>query len=115
MQAEKIKINYMYAPVGIDSGKVIISWVANNGVKQSAFSIIMYKEGVKVYESGKVSSNKTEFVPEFLVPSKSKVKVEITLFDEKSIEGNASYTYFETGLNKEDIKAKWINPRTLFA
>ena len=50
------------------------------------------------------------FVPDFTVSSKSRVKAEITLFDEKGIEGEVSSTYFETGLNREDIKAKWINP-----
>lgn len=110
MKADKIKINYMYEPVGIESGKVIISWVAKNGVKQSAFIIKMYVKGITVYESEKVYSNKTEFVPDFTVPSKSRVKAEITLFDEKGTEGEVSSAYFETGLNKEDIKAKWINP-----
>jgi len=83
MKADKIKINYMYEPVGIESGKVIISWIAINGVKQNAFIIKMYIKGIMVYESEKVYSNKTEFVPDFTVSSKAGLRQKLRFLMKK--------------------------------
>ena len=110
MRATKLKTNHMTEPMGIDSGKVILSWIPNGCIKQTAFQIVLScKDGV-LFDSGKVISDKTEFVPPVDMPTKSVIRWSIRLWDESDREGASSETFFETGIGKSEWNAVWICP-----
>ena len=45
MKAYNIKINRLTSPVGIDAGKVIVSWLCDGGVKQTAYRVKFESKG----------------------------------------------------------------------
>ena len=110
MFPDKLKVNYMKTPIGIAPGKVVLSWIPVDGVKQTAFRVIFISADSVIWDSGKVISDKNIFIPYFEVPPKTRVSWSLSLWDENDIEGNKVFSYFETGLGREDWSAKWIDP-----
>lgn len=109
MKATNIKIEYLTSPLGIDITSPHITWNCNEGIKQSAFQINAYKNGILIYDSKKVKTNKMDFVFPIVFSSRERIDFDIVLWNEKDEKGEKSSSFFEIGLLKdEDWKAKWI-------
>jgi len=110
MQASRIKINDLLHPMGIYPDKVCISWIPEDGLRQSAFRITMEMDGKCLYNSGKILSSAMKHRADVEIPSKACIMLGLTLWDEKNIRGKTVYTEFETGPARTDWCAKWIDP-----
>ena len=121
MRATELKTNYMRSPVGIDAGRVVLSWIPIGGITQTAFRVILKDENGIISDSGKVGSGKTEYSPDVNIPTRAQVTWSVSLWDEADLEGESAESFFETGIGKDGWKAVWIEPelekvpRVLFA
>ena len=104
MKAVRIRVADLFEPLGIDVPNPRISWNCEGGKKQSAYRFISSQ-----WDSGKVISDEMHlFYPEKL-SSKERIDFQLILYDENGSEGEASASFFETGLlQKDDWKGKWI-------
>ncbi len=110
MKAINLKTEYLINPTGIDILHPRLFWNCQGGIRQSAYRIFAYKNGVLLWDSEKiVSSSMHADFPETLF-SRDKISWNVLLWDENDLEGEKSETaYFEIGLlDKKDWKAKWI-------
>lgn len=111
MKAEKIQIEHLYNPIGIDINKPFISWKCSDGKTQSAFKVDAFSNGRLVYSTGKVISQDTYTVLEYDAKSREHVDISVSLWDEYGNVGEDSTAFYEMGLlNAGDFTAKWINP-----
>ena len=111
MKAEKIQIEHLYNPIGIDINKPFISWKCSDGKTQSAFKVDAFSNGRLVYSTGKVISKDTYTVLEYDAKSREHVDISVSLWDEDGTVGEESTAFYEMGLlNADDFAAKWINP-----
>ncbi len=110
MIASDLKTNFLSHPIGIDPGRMILTWIPIDGSYQSAFRITLSYDGKTVWDSGKVLSSVTECIPEVEIPSKTCVAWTVALWDEADRLGETVCGSFETGMAKNDWKASWIDP-----
>ena len=110
MYATCLKTNYLKSPVGITPGKVILTWIPQDGMIQTAYQIQIHKDTQLVYDSGIVQSGRNEYQPDHRFASRSRYRWSITLWDENSVPGAVFEAYFETGIAAVDWKADWIDP-----
>ena len=110
MKAYRLKVNGISRAVGIDIGRVILSWLPDSGIKQTAFRVTLDTEKGRLYDSGKTSSSEMRLIPDVCIPSKTRVEYSVTLWDENDKEGETVTSVFETTIAPEDWKAKWIDP-----
>ena len=110
MLATKLKTNYLNNPVGIDPGSVVFTWIPAEGLRQSGFRITVAYNGKTIFDSGKIISSGTEYVPPIQVPSRTRAVWSISLWDENDICGSPVTTEFETGMSIVDWKAQWSIP-----
>ena len=110
MKAYRLKVNGISSPVGIDIGRVCLSWLAEDGVKQTAYRVKMEIDGETVYDSGRVESSEMSCKPDVELPSRTVVSWSVALWDENGAVGETLYSGFETTIAKDEWKAKWIDP-----
>lgn len=111
MKAEKIQIEHLYNPIGIDINRPFISWKCSDGKTQGAFKVDAFSNGRLVYSTGKVISKDTYTVLEYDAKSREHVDISVSLWDEDGTVGEDSTAFYEMGLlNADDFAAKWINP-----
>lgn len=113
MNLKDLRIEYRDNPIGLDVKKPRFSWVIksdNQNVLQTAYQIVVTKEGAEVWNTGKVASS-SSILNEYNgveLEACSLYKVNVEVWDNKgnsaSIEGS-----FETGLLKgTNFSADWI-------
>ncbi|MCC8045578.1 MAG: family 78 glycoside hydrolase catalytic domain, partial [Clostridiales bacterium] len=115
MKATHLRTEYLKNPIGIDITTPRFSWHCEGGKKQSAYQIIVKREGNIIWDSGKVVSSKMHLISyegEPLV-SRDVLTWSVRLWDEKDVcEEEISTTetaVFEIGLlQKSDWKAQWM-------
>jgi len=110
MLAYNIKINRLTAPMGIDAGNVLVSWICEGGVKQTAYRVKFENKSKLLFDSGVVSTSDMFCRPGYYVPSRTKVDVTVSLCDENGAWCDDGRTYFETGIAKDEWSAEWIDP-----
>lgn len=110
MLAYNLKVNRLTKPMGIDACAPIISWLAKDGKKQTAFRVTLESKSGVICDSGVVTSDAMLYVSPVGVPSRTKVDVSVSLCDENGAWGEEAHTTFETGLAPSDWMAKWIDP-----
>lgn len=110
MIATKLKTNYLTKPMGIDPGTVVLTWIPAEGIRQSAFRITVEHDGQIVFDSGKIISSGTEYVPQVKIPSRTRAVWSVTLWDENDVPGVPASMEFETGMGAGDWCAQWIDP-----
>ena len=104
MNANRLKTEHLFDPIGIDLKHPRLFWNCEGGIKQTAYRIV-----TKNWDSGKVESDAmhAEYPMELL--SRERVTWTITLWDENGEAGEPQSAFFETGLlNPSDWTAKWI-------
>lgn len=112
MKAVRLKTEYMENPIGIDIVKPYLSWICQDGKKQSAYEIEAVSDGIPVWKSGKVSTDRMHATYGDPLKSRQNVVWKVRLWDENDEAGQWSEpAMFEMGLLEEtDFCAKWINP-----
>lgn len=113
MIASNLKINRLRAPMGIDPGEVLVSWMCDDGVKQTAFRVKFESCGDVIYDSDEVNSAEMKYRLPIKIDSRTRVDVSVALRDEKGVWGEEVGTFFETGIAKGDWTAKWIDPEPI--
>lgn len=108
----KLRTEHMKNPVGIDIKKPFLSWIAKDGIRQTAYEISASSEGKEIYNSGVVYTNRMDAVFEGDLKSRQAVTWKVRLWDESNAPGEWSKeAQFEMGLlDQKDFVAKWINP-----
>ena len=56
------KTEYMENPVGIDSRTQLLQWQCTECRKQSAFQIMLYRNGEVLSDTGKVNSDSMQYL-----------------------------------------------------
>lgn len=113
MYATQLKTNYLNAPVGITPGKVLLTWVPEEGIAQTAYQVQIYKHSRLVYDSGVISSGKSAYQPDLAFPGRTRYHWNVTLWDENNAAGKTAKSYFETGIESDGWVADWIDPETV--
>lgn len=103
MRVERIRIEHMEHPIGIDITNPLVSWNVYDG-KQDKYRIIAKGNKGSIYDSGEIRSDEMQM--RLPVSFQSKEQVQIMLH----VGGKVYSTGFEIGLQESDWKAKWINP-----
>ena len=112
MKANRLRCEQMRSPMGIDVVRPCLSWICENGVRQSAYEIEVKSADEMGYHSGKVVSDAMSMILEKELESKQCLSWRVRLWDENDNEGEWSEeATFEMGiLQQEQFVAKWINP-----
>ena len=109
MKPINIKTEFLTNPIGVDFKTPSITWKCEGGVKQTAYRIVAKSSMGRLYDSGKVKTNKMAAIYDLPLSSREIVRFEITLWDENDEAGDVGFGSFEMGLlSPEDFKAKWI-------
>ncbi|MBR3271318.1 MAG: family 78 glycoside hydrolase catalytic domain [Clostridia bacterium] len=103
MKAQRLKINYRTAPLGIDDATLRITWNCQGGVRQTAYEI-----EAGSYHSGKVASSDMNALLPLTPAARERVTVRVRLWDETDTPGDWAETCFERGLPAAKWHAKWI-------
>lgn len=109
MKAANIKIERLINPVGVDFQRPEISWICDGGLTQTAYRVKGKRDGVTVFDSGRVESSDMHVTYEPKLNSRERIDIFITLWDENGESGEESFAFFEMGLlEPSDFKASWI-------
>lgn len=118
MQAENLRTEYLYNPIGIDIRRPRFYWTCSGGKKQTAYRIIASRistcgsEKEIVWDSGKVISDSMTHIRYEGKKLKSRDCLEwtVTLWDDQDIEETSEIAFFEMGLlDLAEWKAKFIS------
>ena len=109
ISADRIQIEHLFHPLGIDTRCPEIQWIPVGAKKQSAFRVVEKdRAGQLLFDSGKVLSSATVYQPPNEKQSRDAVTVELELWDEMDRKGEVRSTAYELGLTApEDFKARW--------
>ena len=111
MKAIRLRTDYLYAPLGLGNSQPRFYWNCEDGVKQTAYQIIVKRDGKEVWNSGKVESSAMTHIPYKgeTLNSRDRVSWSVKLWDENGVGGEIASSYFELGLlDKSDWRAEWI-------
>lgn len=108
-----LKVNRLYSPNSLTPGKVTFSWCVEGGLRQSAFSLKIYKENILVYKSGIIESDEQTYTPEFVTEGGGKWEWTLELYDENHISDSICRGEFGTVLKNSEWHAKWIDPEPM--
>lgn len=112
IQAIHLRTNHLGVPMGIDGGRLFLSWQCEGCVRQSAYEITVTAAGETIYATGKVMGSVMHHVAYLEIPSRTAGVWAIRLWDEHANAGAWSTAAFETGLAQEDWKGCWVLPET---
>lgn len=105
-----LTVNSAKEPTGVDSS-VYLSWILNSSEKntnQSAYQIKVSNEDKTVYDSGKVNSQASAYVPvDLKLKPATTYKVDVTSWDNHGNRAKAN-TQFTSGKVNQSWDAKWI-------
>ena len=107
MKAVELKTEYLRNPLAIDIKSPKLSWRATEGIRQTAYQITAYIDGMEVYDTGKVEDSRIYHRYSGDLKSRNKVIWKVRLWDEADTCGEWSEeAYFEMGLlDEKDWKA----------
>ena len=110
MKAINLRCEYLVNPIGIDIRSPRLFWNCSEGIKQTAFKIKAFKNGVLDFETEKIVSSNMYFDYLNQLSSRDVITWQVALFDENDVEGEYSpLASFEMGLlNPIDWQTKWI-------
>ena len=111
MKAVHLRTDYLKEPLGLGNRAPEFFWHAEGGMKQTAYQVIVYRDGEEIWNSGKVRSARMTHIRYGGPALKSREVLvwKVILWDEKDQAGEASESFFEMGLlEKSDWTAKWI-------
>ena len=109
MKAIRLQVNHRVNPLGIDDTAFRFTWNCEGGVSQTGYQLRVWNEaGDTVYDSGKVPGSAMYAAAPLDPNSRERLYWSVTLWDENGTAEESESAWFETGLDPEDWKAKWI-------
>lgn len=111
MKASHLRIDYLKEPLGLGNPKPKFYWHCQGGKAQTAYQIVVTRNGKNIWDTGKVNSpSMTHIVYEGLpLTSRNRITWAVRLWDESGICCEWTESSFEMGLlHQEDWRAKWI-------
>ena len=110
MNAIRLKTEHMNNPLGLQTTRPVLSWIAEGGTP-SAYEISSSVKGREVWNSGKVESSALSVSCGYEAGAKERVDWKVRLWDESGCPGEWAEAWYETGLvHSTNWQAKWINP-----
>jgi alpha-L-rhamnosidase len=112
MKAINLKTEYLVSPMTLDVLNPRFFWNCDGGINQKAYQIIAEREGIVLWDSGKVLSDAMTHIRYAgqSFGSRDIVNWSVKLWDESDLEGEWVSSSFEMGLLEEnDWQAKWIS------
>ena len=112
MRAVHLRTEYLKKPLGIDIREPRFYWNCEDGLKQTAYRLVVKAGDELLMDSGKVNSDAMTHVPYVGRALKSGEHIcwQVKLWDEEDSEGEWSESWFEMGLlEASDWKGKWIS------
>lgn len=112
MKAIRLKAAHLTDPIGIDLRQPLLTWNVIGGTKQTAYQIVASCGGKVVWDTGKVTGRAMQATYTGPAVSRQRIKWKIRVWDESDAPGEWSEeAFFEFALlDKQEWKAKWINP-----
>ena len=110
MRAIHLKTEHMGNPMGIDISRPVLSWNCCEGIRQTAYEVIAFRDGEAVWHTGKVPSSQMSVIYGKETAARQAVTWQVRLWDEQDLPGAWSEAAFETGLTDGSWKALWIDP-----
>ena len=111
MRAIRLRIEYLKEAIGIDVVKPRFFWNCEDGQKQTAYRIVCTRDGVTLWDSGKVPSDTMTGIAYQGAELRSRdiITWSVQLWDENDTNGEIAESHFEMGLlDSCDWQAKWI-------
>ena len=109
MKAIRLQVNHRTNPLGLDDTQFRFTWNCKGGVSQTGYQLRVWNEtGDTVYDSGKVPGSAMYAAAPLDPNSRERLYWSVTLWDENGTAEESESAWFETGLDPEDWKAKWI-------
>lgn len=111
MKAIHLQTEYLTEPLGMGIAKPRFYWNCEGGITQSAYRIVAKRDGVMIWDSGKVRSSRMTHIAYEGEPLHSRNRVEwsVRLWDENGQPGENAESWFELGLlESSDWMAQWI-------
>ena len=108
-----MKTEDLINPIGIDEKKPRFSWKLQSkisGTLQTAYRIIVRSDNDTVWDSGKVTSDRSiciEYDGRYL-SAMTKYSWQVSVWDEQGNEYTSDTADFETGLMNNEFNADWI-------
>ena len=112
MKATHLRTEYLKEPLGLGITRPRFYWQCEGGVAQTAYQIVARRNGEVVWDSGRVlTSSMTHICYEGkTLHSRDRVEWSVTLWDENSLSGEVTSSWFELGLlEQSDWTAQWIS------
>ena len=111
MRAIALKTEFMKDPIGIDIPRPRLTWNCEGGLRQTAYEIKAFRNGIGFWSSGRVKSAEMSALFGAGLASRDRVRWQIRLWDENGVPGEWSEACFEMGLlDRQDYLARWIDP-----
>lgn len=110
MRIKNLQINHMTAPVGIDGSNIRMTWTLEGGEKQTAYELqVLDAQGNELAAEKKATDEMFCRLSRAL-PSRASCRVVLHVWDEKQQKSDPAVTSFVTGIEKNEWKARWIDP-----
>ncbi|MBS4462122.1 family 78 glycoside hydrolase catalytic domain [Aerococcaceae bacterium zg-B36] len=111
MKGIRLKTNHMINPIGIDADSIFFSWNCEEDSFQTAWQIQIFIKDELFWDSGKVDSSDMSYLYQEYLPHKTVFAWKIRLWNEELKVGEWShFSFFETGLDTQNLTIQWINP-----
>ena len=111
MKAIHLRTENLKEPLGLGTTTPRFYWNCEGGITQTAYKIVAKREGVIIWDSGKILSSRMTHIAYEGLPLRSRDRVEwsVTLWDENDQPGEKVQSWFELGLlEPSDWTARWI-------
>ncbi len=111
MRAFHLRTEHMKNPMGLMIEHPLLSWQCEPGMMQTAYRIQVFEEESLVWDSGKTDSDRIQANYPGELQARMMLSWKVLLWNESGAPGEWSDTaFFETGLEKKDWAARWIDP-----
>ena len=108
MKAINIRVEHLKAPLGLENDRPLISWNADEGICQSAYSYTIRVNNETVYVSEKIRSSEMSFLSPVFFHDRDEADVTIILYDENDEAGE------EVSLYEKQRKKKMVSFLAIF-
>ena len=110
MVVRKLRTNHLTEPIGIGRDGIELSWLPDCAASQSAYRVKIISGEKTLLDTGRVVSSATSFLPVMRFDTRTRYEWSVTLWDECGNPSDEVRSFFETGIEKSEISAKWIDP-----
>ena len=101
MKIRNLQVNHLTKPVGISGKNLRLSWNLEGGKKQNGFEVTVQDTEGNVLEIVEEESNTMVCILKKEIPSRTKVKICVKVWDEEKKESEPAGITVVTGINQE--------------